>query len=258
VGTYLITGATGGIGAAVAELLHEDRHELILVGRSPDRLVNLVKHLGSPALGQTQAISRERLRSPDKPRNPDKTANIRTLALDLTEPRRMEAALAAAELPDRLDGIVHSAGIVELGQIAEMEADDWIDQLMVNLVGAAELTRLLLPALRAAKGHVVFVNSGSGLRAGPGWSAYAASKHGLRALADSLRAEEPSLVVTSVYPGRTASDMQRKVAAHEGTAYDPEAFIQPLTVARIIVNAFETPRDAVITDVTIRPNQPRT
>jgi NADP-dependent 3-hydroxy acid dehydrogenase YdfG len=254
VGTYLITGATGGIGTAVAELLQEDRHDLILAGRSPDRLAELVKHLGSPVLGQTQAISRERLTGA-APRAA--TSNISTLALDLTEPRRMEAALAVADLPDRLDGIVHSAGIVELGRIAELEADDWIDQFMVNVVAAAELTRLLLPALRSAGGHVVFVNSGAGLRAHPGWSAYAASKYALRALADALRAEEPSLSVTSVYPGRTASEMQRKVRAQEGEKYDPEEFIQPLTVAKVIVNTLDTPRDAVVTDITVRPREPR-
>lgn len=264
VGTYLITGATGGIGAAVAELLQEDRHDLILTARSPDRLAGLIKHLGSPVLGQTQAISREQLTGSGSAGSRVTTGsgaragtpNVRTLALDLTHPRRMEAALAVADLPDRLDGVVHSAGVVELGRIAELEADDWIDQLMVNLVGAAELTRLLLPALRAARGHVVFVNSGSGLRAQPGWAAYAASKHGLRALADALRAEEPSLAVTSVYPGRTASEMQRKVRAQEGEEYDPQAYIQPLTVAKIIVNALETPRDSVVTDITVRHREP--
>jgi NADP-dependent 3-hydroxy acid dehydrogenase YdfG len=267
VGTYLITGATGGIGAAVAELLQEDRHDLILTARSPDRLAELVKHLASPVLGKTQAISRERLAASgmagSRPADGSRVAtgsgasNIRTVPLDLNHPRRMEAALAVADLPDRLDGIVHSAGGVELGRIADMEADDWIDQLMVNLVGAAELTRLLLPALRAAHGHVVFVNSGSGLRARPGWAAYAASKHGLRALADALRDEEPSLAVTSVYPGRTASEMQRKVRAQEGVEYDPDAFIQPLTVAKIIVNALETPRDAVVTDISVRSREPK-
>jgi NADP-dependent 3-hydroxy acid dehydrogenase YdfG len=136
--------------------------------------------------------------------------------------------------------------------VAELTADQWIDQLMVNVVAAAELTRLLLPALRAARGHVVFINSGSGLRANPDWSAYAASKHALRALADSLRAEEPELRVTSVYPGRTATAMQRKVRAEENGAYEPDSYLAPSSVAHVVINAMETPRDAVVTDVTVR------
>jgi short-subunit dehydrogenase len=222
-GTYLITGATGGIGAAITELLRTRGHDLILAGRSADKLAEMAE-----------------------------PAADRTLVLDLSEPRGIEAALAEAALPEHLDGVVHSAGVADLGPVAEVSADQWIEQLMVNLAGAAELTRLLLPALRAAAGQVVFINSGAGLRANPGWAAYAASKHGLRALADALRAEEPELRVTTVYPGRTATEMQRKVRAQEGGAYEPESYTDPRTVACVVVNALETSRDAVITDVTVR------
>ena len=84
------------------------------------------------------------------------------------------------------------------------------------------LTRLCLPAVRAARGTVVFLNSGAGQVAHPHWSAYAASKFGLRALADSLRAEEQAhgVRVTTVYPGRTATPMQQKVHQQEGKDYD--------------------------------------
>lgn len=245
-GTYLITGATGGIGSALAEILQEEGHDLILAGRTADRLAELVKRLRSPGYGQTQSFDPARLAATGG-------SLVQPLVLDMTEPRRMEAALAVADLPDRLDGVVHSAGVSDLGRVAELEADQWIEQLTVNLVAAAELTRLLLPALRAAGGHVVFVNSGSGLRANAGWSAYAASKHGLRALADALRAEEPRLAVTSVYPGRTATPMQQHVRRQQGADYDPADYIKPHTVARVIANTLSTPRDAVITDVSVRP-----
>jgi NADP-dependent 3-hydroxy acid dehydrogenase YdfG len=243
-GTYLITGATGGIGSALAEVLQEEGHDLILAGRSHDRLDELIKRLRSPGYGQTISLDPRHL--------PQGSGELRPLVLDMREPRRMEAALAVADLPDRLDGLVHSAGVSDLGRVAELEADQWIEQLTVNLVAAAELTRLLLPGLRAAGGHVVFVNSGSGLRANPGWSAYAASKHGLRALADAFRAEEPALAVTSVFPGRTATPMQEQVRRQEGGDYDPAVYIQPHTVARVIANTLATPRDAVITDISIR------
>ena len=79
------------------------------------------------------------------------------------------------------------------------------------MVAVAELTRLLLPALRAANGHVVLINSGAGLRANAGWGAYAASKFALRAFGDALRLEEPALRVTSIHPGRIDTDMQRDI-----------------------------------------------
>ncbi|MEO3828283.1 SDR family oxidoreductase [Actinomadura sp. B10D3] len=247
-GTYLITGATGGIGTAVAELLRERGHDLVLAGRSAERLDTLAAALRGGANAATQVIN------PGAVASPPRAATIATIPLDLTEPRRIEAALALAGIPPRLDGLIHTAGMVHLGPVAEMEADEWIEHLSVNLVSAAEMTRLLLPALRAAGGHVVFVNSTAGLRANPEWSAYAASKYGLRALADSLRAEEPSLRVTSVYPGRTATQMQRSVRAQEGHPYAEEDFAAPGTVARVLVAALETPRDAVVSDVTVRPN----
>ncbi|GAB2821284.1 SDR family oxidoreductase [Actinocorallia aurea] len=246
-GTYLITGATGGIGLATAELLREHGHDLVLTARSPERLMKLAGQFAAAPYGQTQGWA---LPQSSKPAG----QAVRTVVLDLAEPRRIEAALAVADLPGRLDGVVHSAGVCDLGTVADLDADTWIDQLMVNLVAAAELTRLLLPSLRAARGHVVFVNSGAGLRANPNWAAYAASKHGLKALADSLRAEESALRVTSVYPGRTASEMQRKVRAQESGAYDASNYIQPATVARAIVGTLETPPDAVVTDLSLRPN----
>ena len=102
---------------------------------------------------------------------------------------------------------------------------------------------------------MLFVNSGSGLRANASWSAYAASKHGLRALADALRVEEQEsgVRVTSVYPGRVATDMQAKVHAQEGKDYDPSRWIAPESVATAILTALDLPRDAEMTDVTVRP-----
>lgn len=224
-GTYLITGATGGIGGAVAELLRDAGHGLVLAGSSAKRLEETARGLAAP--------------------------EVRTVVVDLAEPAEVEAALSGLELPS-LDGLVHSAGVVELGAVAQARAEDWTRQLMVNVAGPAELTRLLLPALRAAGGHVVFVNSGSGLRARAGWSGYAASKHALRALADSLRAEEPEIRVTSVFPGRTATEMQRKTRAQEGGEYAAETYMSPRTVATVIIDALRTPRDAVVTDVSVR------
>ena len=120
---------------------------------------------------------------------------------------------------------------------------------------AGSATRVTLPALRSARGTVVFVNSGAGLRANPDWSAYAASKHGLRALADSLRGEELAhgVRVTSVYPGRTATPMQQRVHDQEGKDYDASAWIDPTTVVDAILHVLDLPGDATISDLTVRP-----
>ena len=110
-------------------------------------------------------------------------------------------------------------------------------------------------SLRAARGHVVFVNSGAGLRVSPEWGSYGASKFAVRAVADALRAEEreSGIRVTTVYPGRTATPMQQKVHQQEGAEYDPGQWAHPASVATTILAALDLPRDADITELTVRP-----
>lgn len=219
----LLTGAGSGIGREVAIRLGERGDELWLLARSAERAADLAAEHGSDA---------------------------HVLVADLADPASLTGVLG---WPAELDAVVHAAGVVELGPVATLDVEDWHSQLTVNLVAPALLTRVLLPALRAARGTVVFVNSGAGLRAQPDWAAYAASKHGLRALADSLRAEEPELRVTSVFPGRTATPMQERVHAQEGKEYDATHWIRAGTVADVVLSALDLPREADMPEVVIRP-----
>jgi short-subunit dehydrogenase len=154
-----------------------------------------------------------------------------------------------------LDSLVHSAGTVELGTVAELDLETWQRQIAVNLTAPAVLTAPLLPALRAAGGTVVFVNSSAGLVANARWSAYAASKFGLRGLADSLRAEEADsgVRVTTVFPSRTATPMQEKVHEQEGRTYDASRWIRPETVVDSVLHVLDLPADATVPELVIRP-----
>jgi NADP-dependent 3-hydroxy acid dehydrogenase YdfG len=223
-GTHLITGAGSGIGAALADSLRARGDHLVLLARSQERVDELTARFDGAS----------------------------GLVADLSD----IGSLAALDLPGALDSVVHAAGVVDLGPVAELSALQWREHVDVNLIAPAELTRLALPALRSSRGTVVFVNSGAGLRANPEWSAYAASKHGLRALADSLRAEEREhgVRVTSVYPGRTATRMQQRVHDQEGKEYDAGEWIRPETVADAIRHVLDLPDDATIPDVTVSPN----
>ncbi|MEE1814391.1 SDR family oxidoreductase [Streptomyces sp. SP18ES09] len=227
--THVITGAGSGIGAAVARRLHARGDELVLHARDAGR----AKELAALFPG------------------------ARTLVGDLADPDRLSWAFSHQSLPDRVDTLLHIAGVVDLGRIGELTPKAWHHQLNVNLVAPAELTRHFLPQLRLSQGHVVFVNSGAGLNAHAEWGAYAASKHGLKALADSLRHEEHAhgVRVTSVYPGRTASPMQVKVHQQEGKEYDASRWIDPESVATAILTAIDLPRDAEINDLTVRPGR---
>ncbi|GAA4656025.1 SDR family oxidoreductase [Streptomyces chumphonensis] len=229
--THLITGSGSGIGAEVARELLARGDELWLLARDAGRARRLAERFGG------------------------KGGTVRTLVGDLAEPERLSWAFGHQELPGELDSLIHSAGVCDLGEVGELTPGVWQATLATNLVAPAELTRLLLPQLRLARGHVVFVNSGAGLRANPQWSAYAASKHGLKALADALRGEEAAhgVRVSSVYPGRTATPMQEKVHRQEGKAYRAEDWMTPESVARTVLAALDLPRGTEVTDLSVRP-----
>ncbi|MFB8008597.1 SDR family oxidoreductase [Nocardia sp. NPDC056000] len=219
--TALITGASRGLGAAIARAL-APTHRLLLGARTPEALEPILKEL------------------------PDATG----WPVQLTD---YEAVARKAESIERLDVLVHNAGVADLGTIADSSVAQWRNTLEANLIAVSELTRLTLPALRAARGHVVLINSGAGLRANPGWGVYAASKFALRAFGDALRLEEPELRVTSIHPGRIDTDMQRELVAGEQRPYEPNEFLKAETVAWTVRNAVETPRDAHPTEIVVRP-----
>jgi NADP-dependent 3-hydroxy acid dehydrogenase YdfG len=148
--------------------------------------------------------------------------------------------------------LVHNAGVSVPGHVDESHVDEWRATFAVNVFGAVALTLTLLPALRQAGGRVVFINSGSGRTVSTGMASYSASKFALRAFADSLRQDEPSLLVTSVYPGRVDTEMQRELVAYEGGDYDPAKFLRPETVAGVVAQVVATPRDGHVHEVVIR------
>jgi NADP-dependent 3-hydroxy acid dehydrogenase YdfG len=218
--TALITGASGGIGAALAGAL-APTHTLLLAGRPSARLDAVAERFGAT-----------------------------TWPLDLTDPDSIDTA---TEVVDELDVLVHNAGVSLPGRVGQSTADEWRATFEVNILGAVALTLALLPALRNAGGRVVFINSGSGQKVSPGMASYSASKFALRAFADSLRDDEPALRVTSVYPGRTDTAMQRDLVAFEGGEYDPGRFLRPDTVAQVVADVVAAPSDAHVHEVVVRP-----
>jgi NADP-dependent 3-hydroxy acid dehydrogenase YdfG len=218
--TAMITGAAGGLGSAIATALAHT-HTLFLAGRPSARLDEVAEQFGAT-----------------------------TWPIDLGD---VDDIPAVVEPIVELDVLIHNAGVAYPGRVAESTVDEWQATMAVNVVGAVALTLALLPALRAAGGHVVFINSGAGINASPGLASYSASKFALRGFADSLRNDERSLRVTSVHPGRIATIMQEGLVAYEGGDYDPSRYLQPETVAKVVADAVNAPPDAHIHEVVVRP-----
>jgi NAD(P)-dependent dehydrogenase (short-subunit alcohol dehydrogenase family) len=155
-----------------------------------------------------------------------------------------------------LDVLVHSAGLYHQSLMELARVEDLDAQYATNVRAPYVLTQALLPMLTLARGQIVFVNSSAGLTAKrPEIGQYSATKHALKAIADSLREEvNPKGVrVLSLYLGRTATPMQEALYHVEGRDYHPETLIQPEDVASVVVQALRLPGTAEITDISVRP-----
>jgi NADP-dependent 3-hydroxy acid dehydrogenase YdfG len=153
--------------------------------------------------------------------------------------------------------LVHSAGVIFLGPFEKVGIENLDEQYRINVRAPYLLTQKLLPTITKSKGQIVFVNSTAGLSSWENNSQYSASKHALRAVADSLRKEVASsgVKVMSVFPGATDTPMQKQVQQMEGNEYDPDNFLAASEVARTIITSISLPQNSMITEITIRPNK---
>jgi short-subunit dehydrogenase len=157
----------------------------------------------------------------------------------------------------KLDLLIHAAGVIELGEISLQGTESLAHQYEVNLRAPYLLTQLMISALKEAQGQIVFVNSTAALRSSSKNAQYAATKAGLRVIADAFRDDlNPCGVrVLSLFLGRTATDMQAPIFQEEKRAYVPEKLMQPEDVALATMCALNLPRTAEITEITMRPMQ---
>lgn len=228
----LVSGASQGIGRAIAARLAADGMTVVAVARTASTL--------DEAVGEITAAGGHAIALPADVAEPDAPTAI------------VERVLAEC---GRLDVLVHSAASYAAGRIADAPPEDLEAQLAVNVVAPYALTRAALDALTAAAGDVVVVGSTAALRAASGVSQYAATKHALRAFTDALRDEvnDSGIRVLSIHPGRTATPMQEAVHAGEGKAYHPDALLQAEDVAAMVSAALALPRRAEVTEILMRP-----
>jgi short-subunit dehydrogenase len=229
--TVLVTGASAGIGAAVARELAVHGANLVLAARRRDRLDALAAELA---------------------------ARVRVLVVtaDVTRDGELERAVAEAEATfGGLDVAVANAGFAVTGPFDRLGLQDYRRQLETNVFGVLRTAYAALPALRKTRGQLVLMGSVSGHVPMASLSPYTMSKFAVRALAETLHDElaGAGIGVTLLSPGFVVSDIGRvdnQGRAHEKDASRVPAWIRVDTAlaARQIVAAIETrPREAVIT-----------
>jgi NAD(P)-dependent dehydrogenase (short-subunit alcohol dehydrogenase family) len=227
----LVTGASSGIGRAIALALSREGACVYAVGRNPI------------TLAETVAAAR-------------RFSNATSFEIDLTVDEQIQPLLRRLEQAGKLDILIHGAGVIHQGMAEHARIEDLDLQYAANVRAPYFLTQRLLPMLTAARGQIVFINSSAGLTANrPEVGQYAATKYALRAIADSLREElnPKGIRVLSIYLGRTATPMQEAVCREEGKVYHPEVLLQPEDVASMVVQALMLPITAEVTDISMRP-----
>ena len=177
--SVLITGASRGIGNAIATLLAANGWDVIAGVRSEEDAARV--KAGSP--------------------------RIAPVILDVTNPEHI-AALDDS-LPDRLDAVVNNAGVAVGGPMEAVTPDELRRQFEINVIGQVVVTQAVLPRLRRSHGRIVFISSVTGKVAFPLMGPYCASKFALEAAADTLRMELKlwDIPVVIVEPAQTNTDM---------------------------------------------------
>lgn len=231
-GVAVVTGAGGGIGAALARALLNEGVAVFVVGRKRENL--------EAAIGGFEAN------------------RVRICPADLTRSEDIQLIKGRVEEEfGRLDLLLHSAGVISHASVEQSLVGDFDAQYAANLRAPYVLTQTMLPLLRTSRGQIVFINSSAGLAARPNAGQFCATQHALKALADSIRAEfnDAGIRVLSVYPGRTATSRQAAIYAKTGAEYRPELLLQPEDIASVVLNALTLPPTAEVTDISIRPMQ---
>jgi NADP-dependent 3-hydroxy acid dehydrogenase YdfG len=228
----VVTGASSGVGRAIALALAAEGATLCLVGRNEKTLEAVAESAQAAA------------------------PHVLCYRADLTLDRDIQVLTAQLQKHfGHIDMLIHSAGVIALGPLDAEPVEDLDRQYEINVRAPYALTQASLPLLRPRRGQIVFINSSVGLNARANIGQYAATKHALKAIADSLRDEvnADGLRVLSVFLGRTATPMQVTVHEMEGKAYRPEFLLQPEDVAAVVLNALGLPRSAEVTEISLRP-----
>lgn len=232
----LVTGASSGIGEAVALGLAADGHRVVAGARREDRLAELARRSGG---------------------------RIETRRLDVTDRADVTAFVdAAVAAHGRVDVIVNNAGVMPLSRLDALLVDQWDAMIDVNIRGLLHGIAAALPHFqRQGGGHFITVASVGAHEVVPTAAVYSATKHAAWAITEGLRLEvDPSIRVTTVSPGVVESELAQTItdptAAAAMREYRADS-IPPEAIARAVAYAIGEPEDVDVNELIIRPARQR-
>lgn len=230
----LVTGASSGIGEAIARHLAARGHRVVLGARRTDRLQVVAAELN------------------------ERGFRAAFLTLDVTRLDSMQAFVAFAESTfGPVDVIINNAGVMPLSPLNALKVDEWNRMIDVNIRGVLHGIAAVLPGMEArGRGQIINVSSIGGHASFPTAAVYCGTKFAVRAISDSFRKETDVIRVTVVSPGTVESELADSIT-DEGSREAMKDFrriaITPDAIARAVDYAIEQPDDVDVSELIVRP-----
>lgn len=234
----LITGASSGIGAAIARELGAAGAKVALGARRTERMEALAEEIRSA--GGKAMVRR----------------------LDVTDRADVAAfAEAARESFGRVDVIVNNAGVMPLSLMGSLKVDEWDRMVDVNIKGALYGIAAVLPEMTGrGSGHIINIASIGALAVSPTAAVYCATKYAVRAISDGLRQEHDTIRVTCIHPGVVESELADTITdpvAIEAMKTYRAIALKPDAIGRAVRYAIEQPDDVDVNEIVVRPTATR-
>lgn len=234
----VITGASSGIGEATAKILAEGGAKVVLSARREDRLKKLALEIGG---------------------------NAAYFKSDVSSAEDMKALIAMAKKKfGRVDVLFANAGVMPGSNMSELKTRDWMSMVNINIVGVLNSIAAVLPEFTAQKsGHILVTSSVAGTKSVPGNAVYSGTKHFVRAMLDSFRAESvmegTNIRTTVIYPGAIKTELLNTIAPSETKKmverFYEEVGLEPDVIANAVLYAISQPDNVDVSDLIVRPSR---
>ncbi|MEJ2901618.1 SDR family oxidoreductase [Pedobacter panaciterrae] len=233
-----ITGASSGMGKAIAIELAKNGAKVVLGARRTEQLQQLVEEVKNKGGEATFAQIDVK----------DKADLVRLVN-------------TAVEQYGKLDAVVNNAGVSQLSRIDELDIDGWEEMIDINLKGVLYGMAAAIPIFKQQRsGHIVNIISTSGIKIVPMQGVYAGTKNAIRTIAEAFRQEsDGNIRITGISPGIVKTDFannikneEMKTAVQKGME---QIAIDPIAIANAVIYAISQPNDVEIGDIVIRPSK---